>query len=162
MILDFRHVFHMPAVYGAHMDPIWLGLDVGKILVLYPAEIGAPETPGVSHGTKIFGAKIFSYHPLMNLFYGFCGLVMLKKPKIKKNWSLLALSPITKELCSDKQFFAILRHFFAWPIHKTHKISSLEDDIRIFLRPNFWSHGTPLGSPGVPWGPISAGCKVRI
>ena len=99
MILDFRHVFHMPVVCGAHMDPIWLGLDVGQILVLYPAEIGAPETPGVSHGTKIFGAKIFSYHPLMNLFYGFCGLVMLKIPKIKKNWSFSALSPITKEIC---------------------------------------------------------------
>ena len=59
MILDFRHVFHMPVVCGAHMDPIWLGLDVGQILVLYPAEIGAPETPGVSHGTIILGSKFF-------------------------------------------------------------------------------------------------------
>ena len=75
----------MPVVCGAHTDPIGLGLDVGQILVLYPAEIGAPETPGVSHGTKFFGPNFFSYHPLMNLFYGFCGLVMLKMAKIKKN-----------------------------------------------------------------------------
>ena len=27
-------------------------------------------TPGVSHGTKIFGPKIFSFHPLMIIFLG--------------------------------------------------------------------------------------------
>ena len=38
--------------------------------------------------------------------------------------------------------------FLAQPIHKTHKIGSLEDDMRKILDQNFWSHGTPLGSLG--------------
>ena len=83
--LDFRQKSLTPLLQEAHMDPIWLEFDVGQILVLGPSDIGAPGTLWGSHGTKNFGSKIFSYHPLMILFYGFCGLVMLKMPKIIKN-----------------------------------------------------------------------------
>ena len=33
-------------------------------------------------------------------------------------------------------------------MHKTHKIRSLEDNMRKILDQKFWSHGTPLGSLG--------------
>ena len=77
---DFRLESLTPLLQEVHMDPTWLEFEVDLLLILYPVEIGAPGTPGVSHGTKIFGPKIFSNHHLMNLFYGFCGLVMLKMP----------------------------------------------------------------------------------
>ena len=51
------------------MDPIWPETEVGEILELHPPEIGAPVTPGMSLGTKIFVSKIFSYDPVMILFY---------------------------------------------------------------------------------------------
>ena len=37
---------------------------------------------------------------------------------------------------------------FAKQINKTYKIASLQDHMRKFLDPKFWSHGTPLGSVG--------------
>ena len=69
---DFRLVLGMPLCQGGCMGPIWPETEVGQIISAHPPEIGAPVTPGVSHGTKIFGSKIFSYHPQMMLFYGFC------------------------------------------------------------------------------------------
>ena len=51
------------------MDPIWPETEVGEILELHPPEIGAPVTPGMSLGTKIFVSKFFSYDPVMILFY---------------------------------------------------------------------------------------------
>ena len=94
---DFRLESLTPLLQEVHMDPTWLEFEVDLLLILYPAEIEAPGTPGVSHGTKIFGAKFFSYHPLMNLFYEFCGLVMLKMPKIKKNCLFLHNSLVIGE-----------------------------------------------------------------
>ena len=38
--------------------------------------------------------------------------------------------------------------FSAKVTHKTHKITSLEDDMRKILTQKFWSHGTPLGYLG--------------
>ena len=38
--------------------------------------------------------------------------------------------------------------FFDQQTSETHKITSLEDGMRKFLRPKFWSHGTHLGSLG--------------
>ena len=52
--------------------------DIGQILDPDPQKIGAPVTPGVSHGTKIFASKIFSYHPVMIIFYPFCEVVLQK------------------------------------------------------------------------------------
>ena len=57
---------------GSHGPQIKLGFDIGQILDPGPQKIGAPVTPGVSLGTKIFVSKIFSYHPKMMLFYEFC------------------------------------------------------------------------------------------
>ena len=37
---------------GAHMDPMWLQVDVGEILGSRATEIGALGTPGLSHGIK--------------------------------------------------------------------------------------------------------------
>ena len=81
---DFRLESLTPLLQEVHMDPTWLEFEVDLLLILYPAEIEAPGTPGVSHGTKIFGPNFFSHQPLMNLFHEFCGLVLLKMPKIKK------------------------------------------------------------------------------
>ena len=69
--LDFLLVHGMPLLQGTHMDPRQLEIENGEILGSRPAEILAPGTPGVSHGTKIFCSKFFSYHPKMILFYVF-------------------------------------------------------------------------------------------
>ena len=58
------------------MDPIWLEFDVSQILMLDPAEILAPETPGVSHGTKILGQKFFSYNLEPMCIYEFSRFIM--------------------------------------------------------------------------------------
>ena len=84
-VSDFRLFPGMPLCQGSCMDPIWPETEVGKILDVRPPEIGVPVTPGMSHGTKIFGSKIFSYHPQMMLFYVFCQFVLQKMPKIMKN-----------------------------------------------------------------------------
>ena len=84
-VSDFRLVPSMPLCQGSCMDPIWPETEVGKILDVRPPEIEVPVTPGMSHGTKIFGSKIFSYHPQMILFYVFCGFVLQKMLKIEKN-----------------------------------------------------------------------------
>ena len=88
-VSDFRLVPSMPLCQGSCMDPIWPETEVGKILGVRPPEIGVQVTPGMSHGTKIFGSKIFSYHPQMMLFYAFWGFVMQKMLKIMKNCSFL-------------------------------------------------------------------------
>ena len=59
-----------------------------------PPEILAPVTPGVSQETKIFGSKIFSYHPPMIIFYPFFGVVLKKLLKNEKKLSFLAKIPI--------------------------------------------------------------------
>ena len=105
--LDFRLVLGMPLCQGGCMGPIWPETEVGQIISAHPPEIGAPVTPGVSHGTKIFGSKIFSYHPQMMLFYVFCGFVLQKMLKIEKNCLFLALFPITKKSCKNRQFSLI-------------------------------------------------------
>ena len=106
-VLDFRLVPSMPLCQGSCMDPIWPETEVGKILDVRPPEIGVPVTPGMSHGTKIFGSKFFSYHPQMMLFYVFCGFVLQKMLKIEKNCLFLALFPITKKSCKNRQFSLI-------------------------------------------------------
>ena len=82
---DFLLAHDIWVVQNSHIDPRQPEIEVGKIRGAGPPKIQAPVTPGESHGTKNFWSKFFSYHPLMILFYGFCGLVMLKMPKIKKN-----------------------------------------------------------------------------
>ena len=83
--LVFWLVHGMPLWQSSCMDPIWPEFEIWKIFHRRPAEILAPWTPGVSHGTKIFGSKIFSYHPQIILFYVFCGFVWQKMLKIEKN-----------------------------------------------------------------------------
>ena len=109
--LVFWLVHGMPLWQSSCMDPIWPEFEIWKIFHRRPAEILAPWTPGVSHGTKIFGSKIFSYHPQMMLFYAFWGFVMQKMLKIMKNCLFLALFPITKHLCKNGQFFMIFSIF---------------------------------------------------
>ena len=49
---------------------------------------------------------------------------------------------------------------------KVHKITSYFYDMRKFLRPKFWSHGTPLGSLGPlsfeDLGPGSCQCQIPV
>ena len=45
-------------------------------------------------------------------------------------------------------YFCQFSAFFDQQTSETHKITSLEDGMRKFLRPKFWSHGTHLGSLG--------------
>ena len=137
----------MPLWQSSCMDPIWPEFEIWKIFHRRPAEILAPWTPGVSHGTKIFGSKIFSYHPQMMLFYAFWRLLLQKLLKIKKNCLFLQYSFIigkSYKIDSFSWFFA----FFAKQIPKMHKITSFEDDMRKFSSQKFWSHGTSLGSLG--------------
>ena len=61
LFLDFWLEFVTGLLLGGHMDPILLEFDVGQILVWEPPEIGAPGTPGVSHGTKFLGPKIWPH-----------------------------------------------------------------------------------------------------
>ena len=80
---EFWRLPGAPLVLEGLLDPIWMEFEGFMILAVRPFEIGAPGTPGVSHGTKIFGSKFFSYHPKRILFYVFYWLVRLKMPK---NW----------------------------------------------------------------------------
>ena len=47
-----------------------------EIFGLGPWELGPSLTPRVSLGTKILSQKIFSYDPIMILFYVFCSFFM--------------------------------------------------------------------------------------
>ena len=49
---------------------------------------------------------------------------------------------------TQKDMFLPIFCIFDQQTSETHKISSLEDGMRRFLRPKFWSHGTHLGSLG--------------
>ena len=121
----------MPLWQGSPMDHIWPENEVGQIIGVHPPEIGAPVTPGMSHGTKIFASKFFSYHKNKMLFYALFPFIMQKYAV----------------------FFNDFELFLQNKIHKTHKITSFEDDMRKFLSQKFWSHGTSLGSLG----PLSQG-----
>ena len=66
------------------MDPKYPEFDIGMLIDRGPKKILAPLTPGLSHGTKIFGQKIFSYHPVMIIFYPFCEVVLQKVLKNAK------------------------------------------------------------------------------
>ena len=81
--LVFWHVFHMPLCQGSCMDPIWPEFEIWKIFYQDPAEILAPWTPGVSHGTKIFGSKFFFYHKNKMLFYALLPFILQKFEFIK-------------------------------------------------------------------------------
>ena len=109
--LDFRLVLGMPLCQGGCMGPIWPETEVGQIISAHPPEIGAPVTPGVSHGTKIFGSKIFSYHPQMMLFYVFWGFVLQKMQKIKENCLFLHDFFVIGKSAKNRQFFSILSIF---------------------------------------------------
>ena len=74
--LDFWQESGMPLPQGVHMDPKYPEFDIGMLIDRGPKKILAPLTPGLSHGTKIFGQRIFSYHPVMIIFYPFCEVVM--------------------------------------------------------------------------------------
>ena len=74
--LDFWLAHEAPLVPGGHMDPNKLEFENLKILSARPPEILTPMTPGVSHGTKNFSPKIFSYDKNQMLFYTFWGFVM--------------------------------------------------------------------------------------
>ena len=75
---DFRLVPGMPLCQGSQVDPIWPENEVGQIIGPRPPEILAPETPGMSHGTKIFVSKFFLYHKNMMLFYALFPLILQK------------------------------------------------------------------------------------
>ena len=104
-------------------------------------------TPRVSHGTKFFGSKIFSYHPLMILFYVFYCFVLQKILEIFKKSQFLNFCVSLSHLAKMGSFYRFSA-FSAQQINKTHRIGSLEGDMRKFSSQNFWSHGTPLGSMG--------------
>ena len=109
--LDFLLFPEVSLELGDHMDPIWPENDFGKILDWRLSEIQAPGTPGVSHGTKILGSKIFSYHPQMMLFYAFCGFVLQKRSKNGKNRSFPALLAITMRFGENYLFFPFFAIF---------------------------------------------------
>ena len=94
-ILVPRNVLGMPLCQGSCMDPIWPETEVGEILELHPLEIGAPMTPGMSLGTKIFVSKIFSYDKNKMLFYEDFGFMLLKLKFYAKNhpnWTIFAIT----------------------------------------------------------------------
>ena len=117
------------------------------ILAVRPFEIGAPGTPGVSHGTEIFDSNFFPYHPKMILFYVFYWLVRLKMPKNWNTWQTSAYFSINTRFGENDQFSSIWV-FLAIPINKTHKIRSFQDGMTKILSQKFRSHGTPLGYLG--------------
>ena len=51
------------------MVPNGSGKQYLKIFLGRNPELGLPLTPRESHGTKIFGSKIFSYDEITMLFY---------------------------------------------------------------------------------------------
>jgi hypothetical protein len=85
LILDFWLEPGIPYIQRHHMDPKRLGTEVGMVLELHPAKIGAPFTPGQSQGTKIFVSKFCFGYSHMMLFYAFCGFVDQKMLKLFKN-----------------------------------------------------------------------------
>ena len=76
----------MPLTQGSHMDPMRLQYEVGQILTSGTTEIGALGTPGLSHGTKFFVPRNFSYYAKEMLFYVFFWYVLQKRPKFRETW----------------------------------------------------------------------------
>ena len=93
------------------MDPLWPENNSSQIIDSRPPEIGTPVTPGVSHGTKIFGPKIFSFHPLMIIFYPFCGIVLQKMLKNEKKGQIYAFSALNRNLAENESCFAFFSPF---------------------------------------------------
>ena len=108
---EYLHVRDMPLWQGSPMDPIWPENEVGQIIGVHPPEIGAPVTPGMSHGTKIFCSKIFSYHPQKMLFYVIWGFVLQKTLKNEKNSQILHYSYVKRKSGENDQFSQIWRVF---------------------------------------------------
>ena len=132
---DFWLVPGIPLCQGSHVDPIWTENEVGQIIGPRPPEILAPETPGMSHGTKIFGSKFFSYHPQMMLFYVFCGFVLPKMLKIEKN-------------CLFLHDFFDFEHYLQNKSSKCIKYHHLR-----MIWENFWAKNFgPMGHSWGPWG----------
>ena len=65
-----------------------------KIFLGRDPELGTPLTPSESHGTKIFGSKIFSYDENTMLFYGIFRFMWLKFKFDAKNRSFFPVCPI--------------------------------------------------------------------
>ena len=92
------------------------------------------------------------------LFYVFCGFVLQKMLKIEKNCLFLALFPITKKSCKNRQFSLIFCIFC-----KTNPQNTLNNIIwgwyeKIF-EPKIL---VPWDTPGVTGAPISGGCALMI
>ena len=111
LFLEFWLEFVTGLLLRGLMDPTWLEFDVGQILVWEPPEIGAPGTPGVSHGTKFFGPKILSYHPQMMLFYEFCWYIIPKMLKNGKNRPISTILAITVRNCKIVQLLPFFQYF---------------------------------------------------
>ena len=104
-------------------------------------------TLGESHGTKFFRPKIFSCHPLMKLFYAFCGFIWTKWVKNGRNGYFHNICLILGFSVTFGGFPNFAPISSEW-IYKMHEITSLEDGKRKFLDQKIWSHGTPLGYQG--------------
>ena len=74
----FPLVFLMPLFLGSHTGPKSIENQVLKIFGRDLSEIGAPGTPGMSHGTNFLVSKIFFYHKNMMLFYELFQFVLQK------------------------------------------------------------------------------------
>ena len=68
----------MPLPWGSHMGPKGSEKPYLKIFLGRDPELGTPLTPSESHGTKIFGSKIFSHDENTMLFYGIFLFMWLK------------------------------------------------------------------------------------
>ena len=107
-----------------------------------------PQVPqGCPMGPKFWAQKFSHIILRWCYFMHFVDLFCKKWRKMGKTghfWHFwLLLWDLGKMTC-----FSHFSPFFAKQIHKTHKITSSEDDMRTFLSPKFWSHGTLLGYLG--------------
>ena len=80
-VLDFRLV---SAACHYYRGVVWAPYDqklteVRQIIRGHPPEIGAPLTPGKSHGTKNFCSKFLSNHPQKTIFKMHLGDLFCKK-----------------------------------------------------------------------------------
>ena len=75
---DFFDFHGKPLSWVLHMDPREPWITFSMLLTVHPAEIQAPSTPGVSHGTKTI-RQIFSQIIKIRCYFMHFGDLLYKK-----------------------------------------------------------------------------------
>ena len=108
----------------------------------------SPRDPKLVPWDLNFGLKIFVLPSPYDVILGVWAVCLAKSGENQQKQVIFPDFAILWPKVPKKTCFCQFSAFFDQQTSETHKITSLEDGMRKFLRPKFWSHGTHLGSLG--------------